>query len=170
MKTILVALGLSSDADESAATAEVQKLVALESGVKQIAGKTDPQEVIGVVAAWKMKAEKYDVVEAELTKLKSDAIAEQKKALIDEAIKSGVAPAKRPELEALELSALKVCLSLLPKAAPAAIEPPTDAPITATGGLTADQVKILKLTGLTPEKYAEHKKVLAQIVNPTEEN
>lgn len=170
MKTILVALGLSSDADESAATAEVQKLVALESGIKQVAGKTDPQEVIGVVAAWKMKAEKHDAVEAELTKLKAEALTEQKKALIDAAISGGVAPAKRAELEALELSALKVCLSLLPKTAPPAIEPPTDAPIAASGGLTADQLKILKLTGLTPEKFVEHKKVLAQIVNPTEEN
>jgi hypothetical protein len=151
MKTVLVALGLRAEPDES--------------------------DAIGALTALKLRADKADALEvdlgkatAELTKLKSDQVAEQKKALIDDAIKGGIAPAKRPELEALDLSALKVCLSLLPKSIPAAVEPADDAPAVAASGLTADQLKILKLTGITPEKFAEHKRVVAQIVNPTEEN
>jgi len=139
MKTVLVALGLKAEADES--------------------------DALGALTALKLRADKADALEADLTKvngelakLKADQIAEQKKALIDEAIKGGVAPAKRGELEALELSALKVCLSLLPKAAPAAVEPAKDAPaVVAASGLSADELKVIKTTGLSPEKYLEHK-------------
>ena len=138
--------------------------------VLSLAGKESFGDAHGVLTALRRKAEQADALQTELTKLQGDTIASQKAALIDEAIKGGVAPAKRAELETLELSALKVCLSMLPKAAPAVIPPVVDEAGPDAHGLTADQLKILKLTGMTPEKYAEHKLVMSKLINPTEEN
>lgn len=142
-----------------------------------LASETEQDAAIGAIAALKLRADKADALEAdltkvtdELTKLKAEHIAEEKKSLIDAAILGGVAPAKRAELEALELSALKVCLSLLPKKAPAAVEPPVDdKKVVDAAALTPEQLKVLRLTGVTPEKFFEHQKVLRQIVNPSEE-
>jgi phage I-like protein len=170
MKTVLVALGLKAEADEAEAFAAANKLREFERAILSLAGKDSVQDAIGVLTALRLKAEQADSLSAELLKLKSDQVAEQKKALIDEAIKGGIAPAKRGELEALELGALKICLSLLPKAPASAVVPDESSVVAPASGLSPDQLKILKLTGLSPEKFAEHKKALAQIVNPTEEN
>lgn len=156
MKTVLVALGLKADADEAAAEKVAGKLRKFKTEVLALAGKESGSEAIGVLTALRMKAEKADALETELAKLKADQVAAEKGALIDEAIKGGVAPAKRAELEALDLGALKVCLSLLPKR-PEAAQPPAKAPAVASA-LTAEEAEIVKMTGLTPEKFLEHRK------------
>lgn len=158
MKTVLVALGLKAEADEAEAFAAANKLRELERAIFALAGKESAADALGALTAMKLKAESADVAIAELAKFKADAVAAEKNSLIDAAIKGGVAPAKRAEIEALELSALKVCLSLLPKAAPAAVEPAADAPaVIAASGLSKEELAVIKTTGLSPEKYLEHK-------------
>jgi phage I-like protein len=159
MKTVLVALGLKADADEAAAERAATKLREFKGKVLALTGKDSGSDALGVLTALKLKAEKADALETELQKLKDETIAAEKKTLIDDAILNlGVAPAKRADLEALELKALKVTLSLLPKVKQPA-EPPKVEPKNAdVSGLSEAERVILKNTGLTPEKYLEHRK------------
>jgi hypothetical protein len=158
MKTVLVALGLKAESDEAEAFAAANELRDFKRAVLSLAGKDSPSDALGVLTALRLKAEQAETAISELTKFKSEQIEAQKKALIDEAIKNGVAPAKRAELEALDLNGLKVCLSVMPKATAAAIEPKDEpAAAVAASGLTPDELKVIKMTGLSPEKFIEHK-------------
>jgi phage I-like protein len=175
MNSVLVALGLKVEADEAEAFAAVNSLRDFAREVLAISGAKSNPEAIGALTALKAKADRAESLDAELATIKASAAAAEVAHLLDEAVKDGrVAPAKRADLEALHakhgVDALRTCLSMLPKAAPAAIAPAADKPAADASGLTADQLKILKATGLSPEKFMEHKKVLSQIVNPTEEN
>lgn len=169
MKTVLVALGLKAEADEAEAFAAVNSQREFMRAAFAIAGKDSASDALGALTALKLKAEQGETAVAELAKLKADQIASEKKSLIDAAIAGGVPAAKRGELDALELSALKVCLSILPKQAAPAIEKPAEAQADASG-LTPEVLKVLKATGVKPEEFAKHRQALAAITNPTEEN
>jgi len=180
MKTVLVALGLKADADETEAFAAVNSLREFAREVLALSGTKNHGEAMGALLALKSKAEKADASDAELTKFRAEFAAKEVTSLLDEAIKDGrVAPAKRAELEALHakhgVEALRTCLSMLPKAAPAAV-PPVEgaASAAATSGLTDEQLKILKLTGLSPEKFLEakreHEAARKSFINTREEN
>lgn len=169
MKTVLVALGLKAEADEAEAFAAVNSQREYVRATFAIAGKDSPSDALGALTALKLKAEQGDAAIGELAKLKADAVASEKKSLIDAAIVGGVPAAKRAELEALELSALKVCLSILPKAPAVVVEKKPEEGGADASGLTPEVLKVLKATGVKPEDFAKHRKVLASITNPTEE-
>lgn len=163
MKSILVALGLKAEADETEAFAAVNALREFERDTMATLGAKTLSEAAGALLALKAKADKTDALSTELETIKASAIASEVKSLLDEAVKDGrVAPAKRAELEQLQakhgVDALKVCLSMLPKAASAAIPPAADAPsASANHGLSPEELEVLKHTGLKPEEYVKHK-------------
>lgn len=162
MNTVLVALGLKADADETEAFAAVNALREFEREAIALSGGKNAAEAIGALLALKAKAEKADALETELTKLRADQAANETKSLLDAAIVGGVDPAKRPELEAYAakhgVEALKFTVSLLPKKAPAAVPPAPDVvPAAAVGMFSAEQVELIKQIGADPVAVAKHK-------------
>lgn len=171
MKSVLSALGLKADVEEVEAFSAVSKLRDFEKSVLMITNANSTADAVGVLTALKLKAEKADDYAQELAKLKSSTVEKEKAALIDQAILNGIAPAKRAELETLELGSLKLCLSLLPTVKAPAIELKEDNIERASDhGLTKSQLKILKATGVSPEKWAARKQqTLDQIAANSEE-
>jgi ClpP class serine protease len=157
------------------------------SAIHALLGVGDAKSAIGAIVALKEKAGAVDALKAELATLKADAQKTEITTLIDTAVRDGrVKPAKRASVESLAaehgVKALTALLdNLTPSAAPAVpasdeearknalAHASTAAGAESTAGMTADQIKILKTVGLSPDKFAQAKAEYRAIVNPADE-
>jgi len=168
-----------------------------ESFIKDVCaltGTDSPAAAMGALVAAKSKleaalaaADELAKAKAELETLRAEHAKKEVASIIDEAIKGGVAPAKRGELESLAdkygVEALKVALSVAgPVATTTPAQPPkTDetaiaaakknaeaapAPAwTQTGELSPDQLKMLKALNMTPEQFIQAHKTYTVAMN-----
>lgn len=118
MKTVLVALGLSAELEESAAVVEASRLADFKRDVLALTSKTTIGDAIGALTAMKSAHEQVTALSAQLAKLEGEKAQAEIKSLLDAAsIERKVAPAKRAELETFAskhgLDALRVCLSMM---------------------------------------------------------
>jgi len=91
-KILLAALGLSESASEAEALDAVTKVRAAQQQLATLTAKSDASEILGVVAAWKAKAEEYSVLSAKMEKLEADRKEAEVVAFVDEAVKAGKLP------------------------------------------------------------------------------
>jgi phage I-like protein len=128
-KTVIVALGLSADAEESAAVAKASQLAGLEREILSLAKAKSLPEAMGVLAALQVSASELVAARAEVTALRKATVDAEHKRLCDDAAKEGrLPPAKRGEVDALYakygIDAVKATLSMLPVVAQSAAEAP----------------------------------------------
>lgn len=131
-KTMIVALGLQADAEESAAISKATQLAGLEREILAFAkAKTLPE---AMAAIFSLEKASFELVAAreELTALKKATVDTECKRLCDDAARDGkLPPAKRSEIDALYakhgLDAVKATLSMLPVVAQGAADAPKPA-------------------------------------------
>lgn len=139
-----------------------------------LTGVSDPAKALGVLLGLKAQADLAVKYQAELELVRKAKAEAEISGLIEAAVKDGRAtPAKKAELEGIAArygaEALKSMLAIVSPASEPALEPTKSVAESATHGLTKDQLKILKATGITPEAFVEHKKKL-KAQTPQEEN
>lgn len=174
MKTVLSALQLKETANEAEALNAVVKLNDEHRRLLSATGKDSIDEAIGAVVALKAQAERAEQLSAELSAVRAEKAQAEMQGLLDEAVKDGrVSPQKRASLEALYaesgIKALRTCLDMLPRAAAVVLPPVEKAPAAAGQELSAAELKVIKNTGLSPEKFIAHKAKYRNAINPTEE-
>lgn len=173
MKNVLIALGLAASAEETDALSAVAGLKDFERNVIALSGKSTRGEALGVLNALALKAARADQAEAELVALKAASAKREIEALIDAATLDGrVKPAQREQMTALAekggVDSLKICLSLLtPAAAP--VTPPIEKPVAGAPSVDPEIAKLLKATGMTPEKFADARKQYRAVITQTKD-
>lgn len=135
-KTVIVALGLDADAEESTAVAKASQLAGLEREILSLAKAKSLPEAIGILAAREVSAgataAELVTARAEVAALKKSTVDAEAKRLCDDASKEGrLPPAKRAEIDGLYakygIDAVKATLSMLPVVAQSAAESPKPA-------------------------------------------
>lgn len=174
MKTVIVALGLSANAEEADALAAVSSLKDFERNVITLSGQKGRAEALGALNALALKASRADAAEAELVALKAASVKAKVEALIDGAIRDGrVAPAKRDTMIALAdkggVEGLEMCLSMLTPAAAPVTQPAIEAPAPAVNGVDPEIAKILKATGLSSEDFAKARAKYRAVIHQTQD-
>lgn len=173
---------MDADGDDDG---DASKASAFVAAVTAIMGETDHAKLIGALTGMKAQAEKVAALESQIAAEKKKAADAEIKAQLDAACADGrVKPAGRAVYEKLYADygagALSAALSVLTPA-PAPAEPGSDeaareaslktAPaVAAVEELTPEQLAVIKKTGTTVEAFIAHRKRLAAVVNPTEEN
>jgi phage I-like protein len=158
MKLVLSALGLGEAATEAEALDAVTKVRASQKQLVALTGKSDADEALGVVAAWKAKAEEAVTLSAKLEKLETERKETELLSLVDDAVKAGKLPPVLKE-QALtfgrqNIGFVKAFIDTLsskvaPDAAPQDKRPPVVA-------MSAELEKAAKAHRLDPAAVAAH--------------
>lgn len=148
-KTVIVALGLQADAEESAAVAKASQLASLEREILSLAKAKNLPEAMGILAALQVSAGELVTARTELAALKKSTVDAEAKRLCDDAAREGkLPPAKRSEIDALYakygIDAVKATLSLLPVVAQGAVDAPKPVVEGAAADATARGPALLK--------------------------
>jgi signal peptide peptidase SppA len=170
MQALIALLGLAASATETDVLARVTALQGASAQLAGLTGKDSASEALGVVQGWKAGAAQAEALATENAKLKSDAEASDRAAIIADAIEDGrLAPgneALRSLATSLPLDQAKAMLNALPKVVR------TESVISRAGegnaarepgavlALTPEDAHVAKLCGLKPEAVAASKRAL----------
>lgn len=161
MKTVLTALNLGEDADETIALSAVEVIKADSATLLGLFNAKSVGEAVGIITALKAKAEQVETLSAEVAALRAEKTEAEVVSMIDQAVKDGrVPPAKRADMVALSakhgVEALKGFLSLMGKqpAQGPAVQAPAEAPKAAPNGVTEQVANIFGLSAGAVAKTA----------------
>lgn len=102
MKTVIVALGLSADAEETTAVAKASRLVEFERDVIALTKTASLSEAMGSLQAMKASHEQVAALSATVRKMEADKTNAEIQSLLDAVVADGkVTPGEKPELLAL---------------------------------------------------------------------
>lgn len=174
---------------------DAKKAHAFAHDVQALVGGKTLAEAVGIITAMKAQAStgvaastELGALQAKVAKMEAEQQAREVDALVAGAVGDGrLAPARVGDMHALAakhgVDALKASLSFLQKPATKAIEPTEEKAAQAhaqnvfikgegpsAAGLTADELKIIKATGSTPEKFLAHRAKLVAATTGKEGN
>lgn len=152
MKTVLVALGLSADMEESAAVAEAAKLADFKRDVMAIAQKSTTADALGTLRALAASHEQVVALNAKVVQLES----EKRQQAFDALVKQGEAakqlsPAMvggewiaqlRDKTDGIEQ--LRAFLATAPKLVQSQAEAPKEAQASGDAELTSEEIEVAK--------------------------
>jgi ClpP class serine protease len=155
------------------------------AAVCAIVGETDEAKVIGALTGLKAQAEKIAALEGDLKTLRAEKAAVEMKSELDKAVADGrVKKSGRAQLEKLYADhgkpAFDAALAVLTPAAPAATpaseetlekaQPKKDPAQPDASGLSAEEMKVIKMTGGDPVKAAQQKARLNALLKSGAQN
>jgi phage I-like protein len=152
MKTVLVALGLSADMEESVAIVEAARFAELKRDILALTGKASVAEALGVLRAQQQSHEQVVALNAKVAQLEADKRAQE----FDALVKQGEADAKispamakgewiaqlRGKVDGCEQ--LRAFLATAPKLAQSVAEAPKETAPSGDPELTADEIAVAK--------------------------
>ncbi len=153
------------DDEEAEPAPEDEEARSFVESVTAIVGESDKAKALGIVLAFKAKAEECDALRAEVANLSAVKAAGEIKALLDACALDGrVPPAKRAAAEGViakfGIEAFKASLEFASKT-PTLATPPVLELVKAEDKtaptLTAEQITAAKALGIDPVKYAAHR-------------
>lgn len=160
MKTLLVALGLKTDASETDALAALTRLVETAKQVTALTGKDDTSAALGVIEAWKTSAADAKALADKVLSLETAARDREVTEIVTAAKASGKIPPAREafflDMGKKDIAMLKGCIETLPVLASGTTTVEAPKPLD-TSVLTPEEIKIAKATGLSVEDYVKAK-------------
>lgn len=154
MKNLLIALGLSAEAEEASAVQVATHLRAVAAAT----GKESAVEALGVIEALKVKASRADALQAEVDTLRSNAERREREELVARAIDDGKCPAGNEKIPSLIRSLPLESARELVDGLPVVVK---RAPETAARKAPEPRSRFASALGVTPEQLAESEKALA---------
>jgi phage I-like protein len=152
MKTVLVALGLSADMEESAAVVEAARFAELKRDILALSGKTSIAEALGVLRAQAQSHDQVVALNAKVAQLETEKRAQEFDALVKQGeTDSKISPAMakgewiaqlRGKVDGCEQ--LRAFLASAPKLVQSAAEAPKDVQVSGDPELTADEIMVAK--------------------------
>jgi cobalamin biosynthesis protein CobT len=156
--------GEEDDDDDEPAPAKTKKKATRASVVaaaRELTGKTRPSDIIGTLRAYKHAREQVTVLSDRVRKLEKTLHDERVRKLVTRGIREGkITPALRKWARNLGRQDVAQLRAYLDQAAPIVALGRSTKPGNAGGAivtLTADELKVCELTGVSPELFAKNK-------------